>query len=70
MEVSCKNCIYFVEDTDKQTGDDHDGHCHRYPPIYAGVIKEKRKKFNQFWFPIVQYEEWCGEWKGNENTEL
>ena len=62
MERKCVTCEFFVVDADKQEGDTHDGHCHRYPPVHSGDVKEKRILFQNFWFPIVEFNEWCGEW--------
>ena len=55
MERKCVTCEFFVVDANKQKGDTHDGHCHRYPPVYSGDVKEKRVLFKNFWFPIVEF---------------
>ena len=35
------------------------GWCHRFPPQFA---QEPAKWYH----PLVDYEDWCGEWKPNE----
>lgn len=61
LNRACANCKYFVAEVNKKRGEDHDGECRRYPPVYSGSVREGFRVYNQFWFPIVQKDEWCGE---------
>jgi len=44
----CRTCVYALNTT---TDDSDDHRCHRYPPD------------NHDGWPIVQPQEWCGEWR-------
>lgn len=57
----CSKCIFWVED--HTSNPPTAGHCHRHPPgIYinpeTGVVVQK--------FPMVDHQQWCGEWNGDE----
>lgn len=64
--MKCKDCIYLIKGTNR---------CHRYPPVndVHSDIHDKRlgkRIVSSYWsFPLVDSDEWCGEFKVDEWNE-
>lgn len=57
----CSNCQHWWALSE----DGESGECHRFPPVWVGPeSKEKAGGSVALWvFPVVEFYEWCGEFK-------
>lgn len=58
--MTCKECKFYLSDEYEQDGISYQtpyGHCRRYPPTRVDSYVSG--------FPLVEDEEWCGEFEKN-----
>ena len=64
IEENCENCKYW-----KYFGDDDQGYCRRFPPVFIfepDNMDKDDETFREFYAwgqPVVVMNDWCGEWK-------
>lgn len=61
MDRKCETCEFF-EEAEKFTSRSPDGFCRRYPPSWYSCGTAEDIDANS-WFPHVNKNEWCGEYK-------
>lgn len=57
VQEACKSCRFLLLDSAR----DQFGFCRRYPPKLLPTEEEL-----SFTFPVVEVDEWCGEYRGPE----
>ena len=62
MKQRCKDCRWWMAETDKHFGET--GYCKRHAPSPRSILGDKVGDL-PFWgaFPLMSNDDWCGEWE-------
>ena len=76
----CETCRWYNNPRGEYTMDDPiplHGDCRRYPPVHVWPVRSKWKDDDYephddpfLWsFPVVEPDDWCGEWQEERTTD-
>jgi hypothetical protein len=68
MKRKCWNCQYSVDFEENEKGEPTKGMCRRYPPSPCTMDISDNPDILNSTFPEVNEDDWCGEWR-DENNE-